>query len=509
MSRALSRLDLSALGALMLGAALHALYFDHIADDAYISFRYSANWAAGNGLVFNPGEYVMGYSNFLWVVLIGVAEWLGIPAPTAAPVLGIALGWALLVLVYLQLHVAFGSAAALSGGLLLATSGTFALWLGGGLEGPLFGLLLTASVVLALRLDASRADHRRFGVLGLLLGLAAITRPEGVFYGLGLGFVLWLRRPDRARATRVALALAVCLAIFGAFTGWAAVYYGDPLPNPYYTKYHPLSWDVLVRGGQISWWFVAAYGGMPLVVVVAWAALCGRRWDSAGWLPLAISGAFVAFFIRVGGDGQAYYRMWFWVLPMLALLLGETVAGLAGSPQRALRLWAAGLVAMVAFANLQHSVTGDELARVRYDEVLTQDVVQIAGELAEQYPGARVAANNVGVLTYVSRLEVIDMLGLTDRHIARAPGKAVDFPAHESHDGAYVLDRRPDIIFYGQPRAFATPRRRSEVLAVGYPSDLDLRRDVRFLRDYAFEHMQLRDGRFVPLFRRAAPAAGS
>ena len=56
-------------------------------DDAFISFRYAANLAEGNGLVFNPGEYVMGYSNFLWVVLLSGAEWLGVASPRAAPVL--------------------------------------------------------------------------------------------------------------------------------------------------------------------------------------------------------------------------------------------------------------------------------------------------------------------------------------------------------------------------------------------------------------------------------------
>ena len=243
---------------------------------------------------------------------------------------------------------------------------------------------------------------------------------------------------------------------------------------------------------------------MPVVVVAAWAALCGVRGGSVGWLPLAICGAFVLFFVRVGGDGQAYYRMWFWVLPMLALLLGETVATLAGSSQRALRGWGVALVGLIAFANLQHSFSGEEIARVRRDEMLARDVAQIAAELAEQHPGARVAANNVGMLTYLSRLEVIDMLGLTDRHIARAPGKQVQFPAHESHDGAYVLDRAPDIIFYGQPRAFPSPLDRDQVLEFGYPSDFDLRADPRFLREYALEHMRLDDGRFVPLFLRQA-----
>ena len=39
-----------------------------ITDDAFISFRYVRNLLDGHGLVFNPGEYVEGYTNFLWVL---------------------------------------------------------------------------------------------------------------------------------------------------------------------------------------------------------------------------------------------------------------------------------------------------------------------------------------------------------------------------------------------------------------------------------------------------------
>ena len=112
MIRALSPRDVVALVVLMLASAAHALYFDHIADDAYISFRYAANFAAGNGLVFNPGEYVMGYSNFLWVLLLGAGEWLGVGAPLASRVLGIGLGWALILLVVAHLRDAFSSSTA-------------------------------------------------------------------------------------------------------------------------------------------------------------------------------------------------------------------------------------------------------------------------------------------------------------------------------------------------------------------------------------------------------------
>ena len=54
------------------------------ADDAYISFRYADNWASGEGPVFNPGERVEGYSNFLFVLLLKLCAEVGLTPPLAA-----------------------------------------------------------------------------------------------------------------------------------------------------------------------------------------------------------------------------------------------------------------------------------------------------------------------------------------------------------------------------------------------------------------------------------------
>ena len=488
--------------ALAVVAALHALYFSHLADDAYISFRFASNFAAGHGLVFNPGEYVMGYSNFLWVAALAALESAGWPAPQSAPVLGLALGWALLALVYFHLRSTLASpwspAAAAA---LLATNGTFALWLVGGLEGPLFALWLTGAVVVASRIEAS-SSWRAFALAGGLLGLATWTRPEGVFYGGPIGLLLWLRKPDLARLRAVAVFGGVALAFYAVFAAAAWAYYGDPLPNPVYTKFHPLSLEILDRGAAIALWFVQAFWGWPVLVVALWLVFCGRTVASPGWLPLALIVTFIAFFLRVGGDGQAYYRMWFWVLPFFALLFGEVVDSLWSRASPHARGACGALVAVVLGFNLQHSFHGAEIARVRKDEGLAQDAILIAQRLAEEFPGATVAANNVGVLSYVSALPVLDMLGLTDRHIAKVPDKPLGFPAHESHDGAYVLDRAPDLIFYGVPLAYPGKVSRDQVLAVGYASDRDLLADPRFERDYRFDHLDLLDGRFAPVFRR-------
>ena len=41
-----------------------------LSDDAFISFRYAHNVVDGHGLVFNSGEYVEGYTNLLWTLLM-------------------------------------------------------------------------------------------------------------------------------------------------------------------------------------------------------------------------------------------------------------------------------------------------------------------------------------------------------------------------------------------------------------------------------------------------------
>ncbi|HET9492622.1 MAG TPA: hypothetical protein VFR15_00155, partial [Chloroflexia bacterium] len=66
---------------LLLAAALAWLvvagrvFGDWEMDDAYISYRYAWNMLQGNGLVYNPGELVEGYTNFLWTLLAAGAMW--------------------------------------------------------------------------------------------------------------------------------------------------------------------------------------------------------------------------------------------------------------------------------------------------------------------------------------------------------------------------------------------------------------------------------------------------
>src|SRR5207249_9160233 len=80
-----------------LGVA-HIVYMHVMYDDAFISYRYAANLAHGLGLVYNPGERVEGYSNFLWTLLMAVVVLLGGRPEDWAPFLGAVFAAATLVL---------------------------------------------------------------------------------------------------------------------------------------------------------------------------------------------------------------------------------------------------------------------------------------------------------------------------------------------------------------------------------------------------------------------------
>ena len=60
-------------------------------DDSFISFRYARNLLEGHGLVYNPGEPVEGYTNFLWTLVMTIPFWLDLDPIIFSQHLGLAL----------------------------------------------------------------------------------------------------------------------------------------------------------------------------------------------------------------------------------------------------------------------------------------------------------------------------------------------------------------------------------------------------------------------------------
>jgi hypothetical protein len=128
---------------------------------------------------------------------------------------------------------------------------------------------------------------------------------------------------------------------------------------------------------------------------------------------------------------------------------------------------------------------------------------RVVGEwLGATYPkGTLVATNAAGSLPYYSDLPVIDMLGLTDRHIARARPDARQWIGHERGDGNYVLARRPAIVILGGPEGSAEPW--------PFLGDLQLATNPAFHRDYALRRAALSGFEFTYYERRDGAGRGN
>lgn len=160
---------------------VHQDHYDLQNDDAYISYRYAANWARGLGPVYNSGERVEGYTNFLWVAFLALAARAGADVVTVSRNAGMVACWLLLVLAYRCTTVELGRSRLMGFGVAaaLALHGALAANARSGLETlPLACVVLAAQVALLAELRRGR----RHWTSGLLYGIASLIRADGILF---------------------------------------------------------------------------------------------------------------------------------------------------------------------------------------------------------------------------------------------------------------------------------------------------------------------------------------
>lgn len=410
------------------------LFKDFSVDDAFITFRYVRQFVAGNGLVYNIGERVEGYSNFLWVMLLSPAAALNVDLLSAARVLSIALSIGALLLTH---RLADASPAPILAPLMLAAYAPFAAWTMGGLETALFAFLATVSIYAFIR-----EEEREHGAAsGLLFGLLALARPEGIlFFGLAIVFRLlriWTSsiiantsegQIDKTHASghvrrylsqQDVLRLIGFAALFIPHFLWRLSYYGQPLPNTVYAKAMGLHPRAFMEGGYYLFSGAVALGGLGFLIIPITLVVLKRRALRHNFL-LACVAAYALFIFAGGGDWMPMQRFWMHIAPLLFALAHAGLMALAALiwPPRPIRVGIGLALAQVAFLYLG-----------ALDARFVQGVGRPAAPqgrtmvdyLRERWqPGDVVAVTDAGGLAYALPLQarVIDMFGLTDAHIA-------------------------------------------------------------------------------------------
>jgi arabinofuranosyltransferase len=430
--------------------ALHAAhYLPFIADDALISLRYADRLLAGHGLTWTAGEPVEGYSNLLWLLACAGLGALGIDLIDAVRILGLAgMGGAIVALAW-----AFRSpAATLGGGLFFALSGPIAVWAIGGLEQPFVAAGLAWTLALLARAGPEPWPRAALKA-GLPLAAVCLTRPDGPLFTIVFaGCLVVLGGLGRRRAWKAAIAFGLPSAV--AVAGQLAfrlAYYGEWVPNTALLK---AAQSRLDEG--LTWVGDGLLALIPLLVCANLGLLAAvRRPEHRAVVVPALAGG-VAWCLYVASVGGDIFPAWRHMVPLITLLAFPTAVGflsLSEGLQRGQRLAVGALSALVLAAFAQGQLADEQNQRGLTERWEWDGLV--IGHLLRDAFGDRdpyLAVTAAGCVPYFSGLRALDMQGLNDKHIARQPPVAKAMIAHDHGDGAYVLEKKPDLMIFGGAR---------------------------------------------------------
>jgi len=319
------------------------------------------------------------------------------------------------------------------------------------METTVFALLAT---LIAL---AVMSEHWLWA--GLLIGIAAMTRPDGILFLLLAAFyTLFGHSAMRQRFSALLRVSIPVVSLLGPFTLWRVHYYGHLISNAVKAKEGMPLFDQVVLGIIYVLGFVAA--NWPVVLLAAGVVEYSRRRKSASPWPQARAEsagplewfllAYIVYVVLVGGDWMPAWRFLAPVVPLASALLVAELCARAPRLQAARRS-AAGL-AVAAFGLLFAASFADS----NLLPAVTKMNAEVAGlsEIGQWFrrtlpPDTLVAAFDNGALSYYSQLPTIDMLGLTDEHIARSGLRGpAGLQGHLAYDYVYVAERRPAIVAF-------------------------------------------------------------
>jgi arabinofuranosyltransferase len=409
-------------------------------DDIMITMRYGRSLARGDGLVYNAGERVEGFTNPLLTFVTAGLHLLPIPErliPGVLMVMNIAISLGILMLLLRFWGDSPGGQAA-------------------GVLAGLFYLLLPSHMwhahagyevymQMAILLYALWRIDRLRPIDALILGLLPLTHQTGlVMWSVLVVACVLISRP-LPRALWLAL-LAVLP--FAAYELFRIAYYGEILPNTYYLK---------VGGGTLRGGFVymARWGLsiVPVALLAIYAVI--HRFSVKRWLMAVLVVVHTASVVAVGGDILPQFRF---LLPCSVLLAALAGAGAVewlwpdAQAERtrggAWRLRAALFAALLVLA----VATPAYMARRDAGQFESQrrwNMRHVATGLAlnENTPAdAVVALFGLGFTGYYADRITIDMLGKADHHIARLAPQPGRHLAHNKSDVDYVVSRQPSYL---------------------------------------------------------------
>lgn len=441
-------------------------------DDAFYYLRIAEHLAAGSGSTFDGRHPTNGYHPLWLLCLVPLAWWLPDPESLllASFVLQALLAALTTTLVYRIARFAVGRPAALMAALVwIRIQCTY--WMAwAGME---YGLQALAIVGLQFAYlqqcrQATLATPGRCLLLGLLGSFAFLARLDNLLLAAFIGLNLVWRRsrqgsstlaPWRCRVAYVA-PIAIVVIVYVAVNLWL---FRHPLPisgalknvwsaqllaeDPNLSRYgwigaktiYMLSPLWLLSRSLAASLLLGAFGGIALV------AMTKRSPWRIDWWPLAAFSLLQYLAYAAVYHGGFSFKPWYFVAqPLLAALIVAAVFERALGWLDRTPVWSRwkpwGIALALAIVGLSTAVnTGRRQERQsRYSD---EPLYVAAGWLHRNLPaGTTVGAWNAGILSYFSRLEVVNLDGLVNSRAFFLEGRH-DLCAYFDEEGiAYLVD---------------------------------------------------------------------
>ncbi|RKZ31138.1 hypothetical protein DRQ36_03085 [bacterium] len=431
-----------------------------LADDAMISMAYAQNLVHGNGLVWQPGDRVMGITNPGWSLILAVTQLIDLPSHKAClPAIALN-GLINLVVILVVLFTAknrFGLPGTLFSTFAISVSLPLIFWSSNGFETPL------QTAFIALALVPFVPGHTKGGnpVLSpVLLAIAAVVRPDAILLFCLLSLALSLPGISYSERFRRRLIPVIAGAIIiAAMFIIQKVYYGEWLPNAFQLKIAGGSRNLLFGLLYVADWLFKD-GAWPVVALsivglVAWIADNESRRKA---LTLsAITVIWICYVVWTGGDAFPHARFLLPIIPIISIAAGFGFDYLwhkwfgAIPLKRNANCWQVvrelALVAIIlcavgfAVAPLKTALEGPDPNRV--------DRVRVAETFASANlpPETKIALFEAGTIPYLlPEFRYLDLLGKNDQYIASTEAKP-GLIGHNKWDFGYSLgELKPDII---------------------------------------------------------------
>jgi len=356
---------LASAGVLFYGV-YRAILFRWICDEPFITFRYIKNFFDGNGLVYNVGERVEGYTHFLWLMLLVAGRAIGFDLVDTSIWLGIVSYTGILILLLAASYRNYkksprGIWLPLSAALFAVNYNT-TVWASGGLETSLYAFLILLAFYLWFYSGFS--EQRRLILTGTILAFVPLTRPDGVLFTVTAVALLTIRGVKHKQSVSsltwsIFILLLPSIIVGLPYLAWKYYYYGNLLPNTYYAK----SGDENYYGQGIFyiWLYLCVHFTSAVALAAgAWFLLSyrnkGEQLRKEGSTGSPVITAFICsvvylvlFVIRSGGDFM-FARFIIPVAGFIYIVTEGVFDRLTTKSKRQYRILIALLLALLVFA---------------------------------------------------------------------------------------------------------------------------------------------------------------